>query len=134
MNNGLQGPWNEGLLQNMTKLVDLGLRDNRFNISLPLDIAEVKSLNTLTLAGNNLTGAIPKEYGKLHRLGEYTSACTDGEISMYIFYVPRSRLCVLSVAVLVLLYLRFLFISLLRDAGITFKFTHWNDTLRTVFP
>eukprot|EP00551_Chaetoceros_affinis_P004325 CAMPEP_0203667280 /NCGR_PEP_ID=MMETSP0090-20130426/4150_1 /ASSEMBLY_ACC=CAM_ASM_001088 /TAXON_ID=426623 /ORGANISM="Chaetoceros affinis, Strain CCMP159" /LENGTH=442 /DNA_ID=CAMNT_0050531399 /DNA_START=119 /DNA_END=1447 /DNA_ORIENTATION=- len=68
MNNGLQGPWFEGLLRNMTKLVDVGLKENQFNISLPLDIADVRSLNILTLSGNKFHGKIPIEYGKLHRL------------------------------------------------------------------
>ena len=69
VNNGLQGPWNEGLLQNMTDLSDLLLNYNEFDIPLPLDIANVRSLKTLAMAGNKFHGKIPSEYKQLHRLG-----------------------------------------------------------------
>lgn len=68
VNNGLQGPWNEGLLQNMTDLSDLLLNYNEFDIPLPLDIANVRSLKTLAMAGNKFHGKIPSEYKQLHRL------------------------------------------------------------------
>ena len=70
INNGLQGPWNEGLLQNMTHLSDLLLNYNEFDTALPLDIANVRSLKTLAMAGNKFHGKIPSAYKQLHRLGK----------------------------------------------------------------
>lgn len=68
--NGIEGPWNEGLLKDMDDLIDLDLDYNEFNISLPLEIAEVKSLQTLSLAGNKIYGEIPHAYNKLRRLSK----------------------------------------------------------------
>ena len=70
INNGLDGEWNEGILDNMTNLIDLNLNYNLFNITLPSDIAKVKSLQTLSLAGNTFHGQIPESYGNMHRLGK----------------------------------------------------------------
>ena len=70
VNNGLEGPWNEGIAENMTNLIDLNLNYNSFNTTLPLDIAGVKSIKTLSLAGNKFHGQIPHSYGKMHRLGK----------------------------------------------------------------
>lgn len=68
--NGLEGPWNEGILENMTNLIDLNLNYNSFNMTLPLDIARVKSLASISLAGNMFHGEIPESYGEMHRLGK----------------------------------------------------------------
>lgn len=71
--NGFHGPWTQGIVQNMTNLRDLVLSYNEFNISLPLEIATVKSLSTLSFAGNKLYGKIPQEYTNLSELSEYLS-------------------------------------------------------------
>lgn len=69
--NGLQGPWQDGLLQNMTKLLDLDLSYNHLNMTLPLDIANSASLSTLSIAGNNIFGEIPSAYSNFIRLGKF---------------------------------------------------------------
>lgn len=83
INNGLDGKWNEGILDNMTKLIDLNLNYNSFNITLPSDIARVNSLQTLSLAGNTFHGKIPESYGGMHRLGELFAARHSALYSSY---------------------------------------------------
>jgi Leucine-rich repeat (LRR) protein len=69
--NGLQGPWRDGLLKYMTKLLDLDLSYNHFNMTLPLDIVDSASLSTLSMAGNNIFGEIPSTYSNFIRLGKF---------------------------------------------------------------
>jgi hypothetical protein len=69
--NNVEGPWSEGLLENMTDLTGLYLNYNDFNMTLPRDIAYRTSLNGIGLAGNKIHGSIPSEYGRLYELSEY---------------------------------------------------------------
>mmetsp|Transcript_15894 Transcript_15894/g.19400 ORF Transcript_15894/g.19400 Transcript_15894/m.19400 type:complete len:106 (+) Transcript_15894:976-1293(+) len=78
--NSLEGPWNKGILQNMTDLMDLVLHGNNFNITLPYEIGDVKSLRSLSLAGNKFHGDIPKVYGELHRLGKENKPIAVGKL------------------------------------------------------
>lgn len=70
--NNLQGPWTEGLLEEMTDLTGLYLNYNDLNMTLPVDLGNRTSLVRLGLAGNKIHGGIPSEYGKLYSLGEYS--------------------------------------------------------------
>jgi Leucine-rich repeat (LRR) protein len=68
--NNLEGPWSEGLLDNMTNLDKLDLAYNDFNMTLPRDIGKRTSLEKLDFAGNKIHGSIPSEYGRLYELSK----------------------------------------------------------------
>jgi Leucine-rich repeat (LRR) protein len=69
-NNSLSGPIPISLLSYLSNLTYLNLlgNNNTFVGSLPREIGNISTLESLFLFSNFLTGEIPKEIGKLKRL------------------------------------------------------------------
>ncbi|KAI3706303.1 hypothetical protein L6452_23940 [Arctium lappa] len=54
--------------RNLTELVDLRMRENRFQGTIPSQLFELKSLRVLDLSASNLSGNLSPEVGKLQNL------------------------------------------------------------------